>query len=444
MIGRRTSAPPIAERGKLSAVFRRRGHERAEPDALISDAHWILLGRAPSDSERVDLEVLRRDRGDAGVLTRLLSSPEFHLIVSGWRDDVGIGKDPVTHEAGLQAIGDAERFTRLAYSYVLGRDADASGLAHYAAALAAGDARRNLVRALVVSDEFEARYTPLAAKQGGGYLPRDVQLCELANPAKWDNPDWIRLLKSLTVVPHHKLAMHRKSYEWTQLLFGLSRLGFLAPARDDASILSVGAGHECILYWLANHAGQVTATDLYEGRWTSDGSREGDAEVITDPDRFAPFEYRRDRLSFHRMDGRSLGFDEARFDVVYSLSSIEHFGGFDGARQAVMEMARVLKPGGVLALATEYIVSGPDHEEAFQPDVFRRLIDVPDLALVEPIDERVHRRYESKVVDLRADIDQRPHMVVRIGETVFTSVMVFLRKTVDVAALVEEERNRWP
>jgi len=412
-------------------VFRRRRSGHAESDSFILDAHWIVLGREPSEAARADLDALRRERGDDGVLTRLLSSPEFHLIVSGWRADVGIGKDPVVHEAGLQTVGDAERFTRLAYTYVLGRDADASGLAHYIAALTAGDARRNLVRALVVSDEFEVRYTPIAAEQGGGYVPRDVQLCELANPAKWDNPDWMRLLKAMAVVPHSKLAMHRKSYEWTQLAFGLSHLGFVAPTRDDASILSVGAGHECILYWLANHAGHVTATDLYEGRWTSDGSREGDADVITDPDRFAPFEYRRDRLNFRRMDGRSLRFADASFDVVYSLSSIEHFGGFDGARTAVVEMSRVLKPGGVAVLATEYILSGPDHDEAFQPDVFRRLIDVPNLTLVEPIDELVYRRYDSKVVDLRANIGQRPHMVVRIGDTVFTSVMVFLRKAVD-------------
>jgi len=51
------------------------------------------------------------------------------------------------------------------------------------------------------------------------------------------------------------------------------------------------------------------------------------------------------------------------------LSSIEHFGGFAGARQAVEEMARVLKPGGVLALATEWQVSGPSgpHEGIFEP-----------------------------------------------------------------------------
>ena len=77
------------------------------------------------------------------------------------------------------------------------------------------------------------------------------------------------------------------------------------------------------------------------------------------PPQYAPFDYRADRLSFMRMDGRALSFPDDEFDVVYSLSSIEHFGGLSGASQAMREMARVLKPGGVLVVATEYILSGP-------------------------------------------------------------------------------------
>jgi SAM-dependent methyltransferase len=128
------------------------------------------------------------------------------------------------------------------------------------------------------------------------------------------------------------------------------------------------------------------------------------------------------------MDGRALDFPDEAFRVVYSLSSVEHFGGFDGARAAVLEMARVVAPGGVMALATEYILSGPDYEEAFQPAAIRALVDVPGLALVEPLDERVYDRFDTRPVDLLANLHQRPHMVVRVRDTVFTSVMMFLRK----------------
>lgn len=360
----------------------------------------------------------------ADLLRRLLSSAEFHLIFSGWRDDIGIGRDPAAHEAGLRSLGSDEHFVRRAYEYLLDREADEAGLTHYVTSLGAGEARRHVLRVLVTSDEFEARYTPIASQEGGGYVPRDVQLCELANPAKWDNPEWLRLLKSLHL-PHHKLAMHRKSYEWTQLLFGLSHLGRL---HEDASVLSVGAGHECVLYWLANHVGRVVATDTYEGRWGEEGEREGDDAVFDRPESFAPFPYRQDRLTFHRMDGRHLSFADGEFDVVYSLSSIEHFGGFDGARAAMREMARVLKAGGVLAVATEYILGGPSTAEAFKPDQIQILFEVPGLRLIQPVDEQVYRRYDYRPVDLLLNRELRPHMVVLDGDTAITSVMAFLMK----------------
>jgi len=401
------------------------GAASSGPGEFVRRAFWIVLGRAPSESESETFADRLSAGGESGVLQELLASPEFHLIFCGWRDDVGIGKDPAVHEAGLRSLGPDNEFVRHAYEYVLGRSADEAGLGHYTSALAAGESRRQVVRVLVVSDEFEDRYKAIASRDGGGYVPRDVQLCELANPAKWDNPDWIKLMRSLVSVPHHKLAMHRKSYEWTQLLFGLQRLGKVG---DETSVLSVGAGHECVLYWLANHAGRVVATDLYEGRWQSAGAMEGDQRVVEQPEEFAPFPYRRDRLTFLKMDGRKLDFPDASFDVVYSLSSIEHFGGFEGARAAVREMARVLTRGGVLALATEYILRGPSYEEAFLPDEVHALLDCPGLSLVQPIDERVYDRYDTKPVNLRTHLHQRPHMVVQVDDTVFTSVMAFMVK----------------
>jgi SAM-dependent methyltransferase len=171
------------------------------------------------------------------------------------------------------------------------------------------------------------------------------------------------------------------------------------------------------------------ATDTYEGRWQSAGAAEGDESVIEHPESYAPFPYRTDRLTFQRADGRALPFPDRAFDVVYSLSSIEHFGGFDGAARAIDEMARVLVPNGVLALATEYILSGPPYFEAFSPDDVHRLVTRPGLELVEPIDEHVYRRYDTRPVDLRRNLHQRPHMAVEVDGTTFTSVMVFLRKT---------------
>ena len=262
-----------------------------------------------------------------------------------------------------------------------GRAADEGGLRHYVGAIAAGDRRSQVVRALGMSEEFDRRHHDLAPQSG--VLLRDIQLCELANPAKWDNEEWLDILRSLGL-SDDKLSMHRKPYEFTQLLFGCRRLGAL---REDSSVISVGAGHELVLYWLANHVRRVIATDMYEGVWQDVQGREGDPDVINRPDEYAPFPYRRDHLTFMKMDGRQLAFRDGTFDIAYSLSSIEHFGGVDGAAATIREMGRVLKPGGILALATEYVLGGPPHEETFLPQQIASLVDQPGLELVQPIDE---------------------------------------------------------
>src|SRR5262249_26618082 len=153
-----------------------------------------------------------------------------------------------------------------------------------------GETRTNVLRSLVLSDEFARRYRAVAPQ--GGAIPVDVQLCELANPAKWDNPAWMVLLRDLGL-PDVKLSMHRKNYEFTQLAFGMETLGLL---RDDVSVISIGAGHETVLFWLANRVGRVVATDLYEGVWQNVQSREGDAAVLEKGHEYAPFPYREDRL----------------------------------------------------------------------------------------------------------------------------------------------------
>jgi SAM-dependent methyltransferase len=391
-------------------------------ETFIREAYLMVLARVPADVELRDHLRGYETGRERVVLLQFLSSPEFRLL-RGEMQAGAINRDPGALDAGLRSLGSDERFVRLAYEWLLDREADAAGLDGYLRQLAGGLPRADLVRAFVLSEEFQQRY--LEISPDAGFVPRDIQLCELANPAKWDNPDWMALLRSLPSLPDHKLAMHRKSYEFTQLLFGLDRLGAL---REDVEIVSVGAGHEEVLYWLANRVARVVATDTYDGAWQSEMAREGDSRVLTSPEDYAPFPYRQERLAFMRMDGRKLEFPDASFDVAYSLSSIEHFGGLDGARAAVDEMSRVLKAGGLMAVATEYILSGPAYHEGFFPDQIRELFDRPGLELVQPIDERVYERYAFTPVDLQKNRHQTPHMVISDNGSVITSVMAFLRK----------------
>lgn len=55
-------------------------------------------------------------------------------------------------------------------------------------------------------------------------------------------------------------------------------------------------------------------------------------------------------VSFSINDVRSLPFPDNSFDVVYSMSVVEHIEGDDGDSRAIAEMVRVLRPGGTLAV----------------------------------------------------------------------------------------------
>jgi SAM-dependent methyltransferase len=389
---------------------------------FIAEAFLIVLGREVSPIERRDTLRGFGPESRGPLLVRLLSSPEFRILHDALHAGGETGRNVDDQERALRALGSEERFVELAYELLLGRPADAEGRAHYAQAIRAADTRVSILRSLILSPEFADRYRRVAPQ--GGIVPRDTQLCELANPAKWDNPEWVALLRSLGL-PDDKLSMHRKAYEFTQLAYGLKTLGLL---RDGVRVVSIGAGHEAVLYWLANHVGQVIATDMYEGIWQDVQSREGDAGVLRNPKDYAPFPYREDRLVFLQMDALRLGLAGECADVAYSLSSIEHFGGVAGASRAIDEMARVLRPGGMLALATEYVIGGPPHDETFSPSEFERLIERPDLVPVAPFDRSVYSRYEYSAVDLYANPHQTPHMVVRFDDTVFTTAFVFMRK----------------
>jgi SAM-dependent methyltransferase len=395
------------------------------PSALddVRAAFWMALWRGPSDQDVAEAaRALDAGQTVADFVHRFLVSTEFRLLFTAVREGEDPNRSRDVVESALGVIGSDADFVQRAYAMLFGREADPPGRAFYVAQLESGGSRLGVLETFLRSDEFAVRYRQLCPD--AGFIPRDIQLCELANPAKWDNPDWVQLLAELGEGPD-KASMHRKAYEFAQLLFGLTRLDALG---DQVQVLSVGAGHEPVLYWLANHARRVMATDMYGGVWQSERAMEGDDAVFVNPERFARFPYRKDRLVFLRMDGRHLAFAGGAFDVVYSLSSVEHFGGLDGAREAVAEMARVVRPGGLLVLSTEYCLSGPPHHEAFQPAQVHALLDHPDLALVEPIDERVWQRYAHVPIDLRVSPYQTPHMVVTDLGSVFTTVMAFLRR----------------
>jgi SAM-dependent methyltransferase len=197
-----------------------------------------------------------------------------------------------------------------------------------------------------VPEDAARQLVPTGDSARGGRLRRHyVKLCDLAD---FDDAELRARIHDIVPGLEAPADLHRKYWEYATLTLFLEDVG----QRDDGTeILSVGAGHEEVLYWLSNHVGRVVATDIYgEGDFAD---READHVMLSDPSTFAPYPYREDRLDVRRMDARALEFEDATFDVVFSLSSIEHFGTSQDIVSASNEIGRVLKPGGYAFIVTE-------------------------------------------------------------------------------------------
>lgn len=252
------------------------------------------------------------------------------------------------------------------------------------------------------------------------------RLNRVCHPDAWEDPEWM-LVNRVLDLPGGDDRYHRKQFEWTQCVFGLERLGVLGPW---TRVLGVGAGHECVLYYFANRCHLVVALDLYRGAFATGPAAEADASFLRDPDRFAPFPYRRERLAAVPGDGCALPFRDDCFDVVYSLSSIEHFGGHDRATVAMREMCRVLRPGGICCVATELVLQGGDHDEFFSREALEQYVVRGSRMLpLEQLDDTpMPREFLDDPVWIRENPLRVPHLVLALDHWRWTSVVLFLRK----------------
>jgi SAM-dependent methyltransferase len=180
---------------------------------------------------------------------------------------------------------------------------------------------------------------------------RSDALSRACHEADWDDPEIARLIHE--IVPPAVGKPARKAWEFAA---GVRALEHGGAMRADARGISIGAGHEAVVYYLTNRCGWVVAADLYGG--TAFAVTAADHAMLHDPDLFAPYPYRRRRLTVVHMDALDLRFEDETFDFAVSFGSIEHFGGREQAGRAIEEMARVVRPGGVLAIATEMLIDG--------------------------------------------------------------------------------------
>jgi SAM-dependent methyltransferase len=186
----------------------------------------------------------------------------------------------------------------------------------------------------------------------------------------------------------------------------------------------------------------VFATDLYltPGDWGHTAT----TGMLTDPQRFWAGGFDRRRLVVQHMDALDLQHPDGAFDGVFSSSSIEHFGDLDDVSRAMDEIHRVLRPGGVVSLSTEFRLDGPppglpgilmfDREQIVEQIIGDRawtLVGGPLDLEPSPATLDVRVPFASAVADIESHSPHWsvfPHLVLEEGPLCWTSVHLVLRK----------------
>jgi SAM-dependent methyltransferase len=251
----------------------------------------------------------------------------------------------------------------------------------------------------------------------------------------WENEEVKEMIGELSKI-HYSGGIHRKDWEWALGLIAMKRLGKL---NKGSVAIGVGSGKEAVLYYLANNIEQVFATDLYRG----DSWEEAPADFPNNPKKYCRLPFRENSLTAMRMDGRNLTFPSDKFDIAFSFSSIEHFGEerHQGALKSLKEIERVLKPGGIAVIATEFIINNKENSHFFNKEsIYEDLIDnLEHLKLVEPLDLAVSPRTFETVMDYYPTAlywqkrgasfkKSHPHIILRKKNILWTSIMLVFQK----------------
>lgn len=265
-----------------------------------------------------------------------------------------------------------------------------------------------------------------------------ISLSKVANVEDFNSKDFNNIYEKYGLsnikpdVPINLPLLNRKTWEVAMAILSFDRLGLMDGTKE---FLGIGAAKEETIVILSNNARRVFATDIYLDPGSWGGWYSEDILVDARPHFDERLNWR--KVVFQHVDGTNLPYEDNCFDGIFSCSSIEHFGDEAAIRRAIEEVYRVLKPGGVAAISTEYKISGQGegfhNVQLFDKDRLERVwLDGLSWKAIDFLDENLCKSnpvdFEKSIHDKEYASTAYPHMILQNGVYEWTSVHLTLIK----------------
>lgn len=265
-----------------------------------------------------------------------------------------------------------------------------------------------------------------------------MKLSKVANIKDFESEEFKDLLEeynfyNIKTFPQADISLlNRKTWEIAMAMNSFKKMGVV---NSEAEILGVGVAKEETISMLSKNVKRVFATDIYldGGSW----QHWYEKELLVDARPYMGGDYNHRRVVWQHVDGRDLPYEDNSFDGVFSCSSLEHFGDESDIRKAIEEVHRVLKPGGVAAISTEFKISGEGDgfanvqlfdkerlERVWLDGISWKCIDYMDWEL----DDTAFIDFERSIHDREYQKVAHPHIKLDNGTYRWTSIHLTLVK----------------
>lgn len=245
------------------------------------------------------------------------------------------------------------------------------------------------------------------------------RISKLCSATDWDDPAWLAEAEEIFHDRSGPAYHHRNMGVWlqTQMQRGLRELDCL---RDSAEGLLYMAQRHALIWSLANHVRKLVVADNYGER--------GDRAMVENPTSVAPIPFAADRIEV--VDTRDMPFGDGAFDFV-CVPNISSLGSAEMVIRGVREVARVVRPGGTIALGYASRV-----DAAEQHNTPRRAVQMLTAAsgcdLVEEPDFRISEETLDGIGEGDWDNSRVPYLVHCQNGCMMTTGVLFLTKPVVV------------